>query len=65
MKPTSEAQQVDEIAKLDEYLLQHARQNAVVEAQKFIDDQKDALGIFTLRKAFELGYIRGFLYDGE
>lgn len=43
----------------DEDYYDKVRFEAAVQAQKFIDCQKDALGIFTLRKAFELGYIKG------
>jgi len=32
-------------------------QLAAIEAQRFIDENKGDLGIFTLRKAFEMGYI--------
>jgi len=35
-------------------------------AQEFIDRTPQAeLGIFTLRKAFEMGFLRGFLYHNE
>ena len=36
------------------------RQRAVIEAEKFIRDYKDQLGIMTLRKAVEYGYRFGF-----
>jgi hypothetical protein len=39
-------------------------QNAVVEAQRFIESSKDELGIMTLRKAYEMGYKAGF-YDAS
>lgn len=38
-------------------------QLAVAEAQRFIENSKDQLGIMTLRKAYEMGYRAGF-YDG-
>jgi hypothetical protein len=35
-------------------------------AQEFIDRTPHTeLGIFTLRKAFEMGFLRGFLYHNE
>lgn len=36
---------------------------AVTEAQRFIQNSKDELGIMTLRKAYEMGYRAGY-YDG-
>lgn len=33
------------------------REKAAQEAQKFVDENKDALGIYTIRKAFEMGYL--------
>jgi len=50
---------------LDEYFMRTARQQAVIAAQKFIEEEKDTLGIFTLRKAFELGFYKGYIFDGE
>jgi len=37
---------------------------AVVEAQRFIENSKDELGILTLRKAYEMGYKAGH-YDAR
>jgi hydroxymethylpyrimidine/phosphomethylpyrimidine kinase len=34
---------------------------AVVAAQRFVEDNQNDLGIFTLRKAFEMGYLSGYL----
>jgi hypothetical protein len=43
-----------------------AQQRAGEFAQDFIDRTPQAeLGIFTLRKAFEMGFLRGFLYHNE
>ncbi len=39
-------------------------QHAVVEAQRFIENSKDELGIMTLRKAYEMGYKAGY-YDAR
>ena len=33
--------------------------DAVLAAQRFIEDSANELGVFTLRKAFELGYRQG------
>jgi hypothetical protein len=33
--------------------------DAVLAAQRFIEDSASELGVFTLRKAFELGYRQG------
>lgn len=35
-------------------------QRAQIEAARFVFDNKDELGMITLRKAFELGYRFGF-----
>ena len=43
-----------------------AQQRAGEFAQEFIDRTPHTeLGIFTLRKAFEMGFLRGFLYHNE
>jgi hypothetical protein len=43
-----------------------AQQEAGVCAQEFIDHTPKAeLGIFTLRKAFEMGFIRGVLFTEQ
>ena len=33
--------------------------DAVLAAQRFVEDSASELGVFTLRKAFELGYRQG------
>lgn len=35
-------------------------QRAQIEAARFIQDNKDLLGLMTVRKAFELGYRHGY-----
>ena len=35
-------------------------QRATIEAARFIHDNRDQLGILTLRKAFEMGYRLGY-----
>ena len=50
---------------LDEYFMRTARQQAVIAAQRFVEEEKDTLSIFTLRKAFELGFYKGYIFDGE
>jgi len=43
-----------------------AQNEAGICAQEFIDHTPHTeLGIFTLRKAFEMGFLRGFLYRNE
>jgi hypothetical protein len=43
-----------------------AQQRAVEFAQEFVDRSPAAeLGLFTLRKAFEMGFIRGVMYPFE
>jgi hypothetical protein len=43
-----------------------AQQRAGEYAQEFIDNSPKAeLGIFTLRKAFEMGFIRGVMYTQQ
>lgn len=41
--------------------LAHVRNRAVVAAHGFTDDYKNELQIMTLRKAYEMGYVRGAL----
>ena len=59
----------DEAFKLLEEEL-HRRDNmdilkrAQIEAQEFVEDHADQLGIMTLRKAFEVGYRFGYC-DGK
>jgi hypothetical protein len=46
--------------------LSQAQHRAGEFAQEFIDRTPHTeLGIFTLRKAFEMGFLRGFLYHNE
>jgi uncharacterized protein with PhoU and TrkA domain len=35
-------------------------QRATIEAARFIQDNRDLLGLMTLRKAFEMGYRHGY-----
>lgn len=40
-------------------------QRAQIEAARFIQDQKDDLGMMTLRKAFEIGFRYGCTYGKD
>jgi len=53
------------IKSVTRYLIWHS--NVVVSyAQEFIDNTpKIELGIFTLRKAFEMGFIRGVIFSNQ
>jgi hypothetical protein len=39
--------------------------HAATRAQQFVEETGKELGIYTLRKAFELGYIRGYAEGRE
>ena len=46
--------------RLDEQKVLRYMQRATIEAARFIHDNRDQLGILTLRKAFEMGYRFGY-----
>jgi len=39
--------------------------HAATRAQQFVEETGQELGIYTLRKAFELGFIRGYMEGRE
>ena len=64
--PEEEEAWLDLERKARDRLFIRAQQEAGVCAQEFIDHTPKAeLGIFTLRKAFEMGFLRGFLHHNE
>lgn len=46
---------------IEDMVVNQDAHNAVLEAQRFIENNRDDLGIFTLRKAFEMGYRLGWI----
>jgi hypothetical protein len=42
-----------------------AQLHAISKAQQFVEETGTELGIYTLRKAFELGFIRGYMFAKE
>jgi hypothetical protein len=58
---TAEDQAFEELEqRLLEQKVARYMQRAQIEAARFIHDNRDQLGILTLRKAFEMGYRLGY-----
>ena len=52
-------------SRLEQKMIDDVTQQAISEAYKFTHDFKNELGIFTLRKAYEMGFIRGYNARGK
>lgn len=51
--------------RLEQKMVDDAMQQAIVAAYEFTHEFKNDLGIFTLRKAYEMGFIRGYNARGK